>query len=56
MRLDLWRNYETSYLKKTEVEVLPVVDLLEELASVFFVGDATRVCWIAAAVVRRACF
>ena len=24
---ELWRNYGTSYVKKTEVEVLPVVDL-----------------------------
>ena len=43
-RLELWLNYRTSYVKKTEVEVLPVVDLSAESAfSFFFVGDATQV-------------
>ena len=41
MRLELWQNCGTSYLKKTEVEVLSVVDLSAE--SFFFVGDATQV-------------
>ena len=42
MRLELCRNYATSYVKKTEVEVLPVVDLSGKSAFqiFFFVGDA----------------
>ena len=45
MKLELWRNYGTAYIKKMEVEVLPVVDLSEESAFSFFlfVGDATQV-------------
>ena len=35
-RLELWLNYRTSYVKKTEVEVLPVVDLSAESAFSFF--------------------
>ena len=43
-KLELWRNYETSYIKKTEVEVLPDVDLSQEsFFSFLFVGDATQV-------------
>ena len=45
MRLELCRNYATSYVKKTEVEVLPVVDFVPKPA--FFWGggggDATHV-------------
>ena len=37
--LELWRNYEISYVKKTEVEVLPVVDLSQGSIFFFFVGD-----------------
>ena len=33
MTPELWRNYGTSYVKKTEVEVLPVVDLSRKSAS-----------------------
>ena len=33
---ELWRNYGTSYVKKTEVEVLPVVDLSAKSAFQFF--------------------
>ena len=32
MSLELWRNYGTSYIKETGVEVLPVVDLSAESA------------------------
>ena len=42
MRLEFWRYYETSYVKKTEVEVLPVVDLAAESASFLFMSDATQ--------------
>ena len=41
---ELWRNYGTSYVKKTEVEVLLVVDLSgNRLFRCFCVGDATQV-------------
>ena len=45
MTPELWRNYGTSHVKKTEVEVLPVVDLSGNSAAqiFFFVGDATQV-------------
>ena len=40
VRLELWRNYRTSYVKKTEVEVLPVVDLsAESFFYVVFFGE-----------------
>ena len=43
VRLELWRNYGTSYVKKKEVEVLPVVDLsAESLFCFIFVGDAAQ--------------
>ena len=41
---ELWRNDGTSYVKKSEVEVLPVVDLSGKSSfQIFFVGDATQV-------------
>ena len=35
VRLELWRNCRTSYVKKTEVHVLSVVDLFAESAFLF---------------------
>ena len=44
MTPELRRNYGTSYVENTEVEVLPVVDLSGKSAfQFFFVGDATQV-------------
>ena len=40
--LEYWQNYRISYKKKTEADVLRVVDFLPESASFFFVGDATQ--------------
>ena len=43
VRLELYRKHETSYVKKTEVEVLAVVHLSEEsFLFVCFVGNATQ--------------
>ena len=45
-RLELWRNYGTSYVTKMEVEVLPGLDLSQESAFLFMFLWAMQHRWL----------
>ena len=42
VRLEFWRKYETSYVQKTEVEVVPVVGSSDESAAFVFFSFCGR--------------